>query len=283
MTIHIGTSYKQGFMGVEEVAANFKRNSVDPKYNYKLKNLQKYTAGDLARLESYCRALDIGKTFEETVEKLKEKDVKDTSGLTMPWNKFRAILSLYSMVSYSSYLTIKQKDSPGYSTLVPIPLAAFRAERGRAYSEWDWENIHYGVIFIGKFLYDTLQNREEIKEEWLALRELPQDTINQLRLESCRLNRRGSDIDYYSLEAAWSPRTIKEDETSLDLGIVKMYNKLNRGQRVMLLQSWIAHENYRHPDMILDLFELDTMPKWIPDTAQNIYRQEMETKEWGLM
>lgn len=177
---------------------------------------------------------------------------------------FKEMINLYRHYPYSSWNTVKQKELTALSSMVPIPLAAMKDYKGIKYSQWDLDTTtgSYGNFLASftslnqdqkdkmEYLYNRIRERLDASPELLAWAR--QHTTNM-----------------------HAPNKLPIQETYKDFS--ELWNQsfpntsVGRLCRVCLLQVWLAGELRVPGKTVLNPYDWDEIPEYIPPRASSTH------------
>lgn len=243
---------------VEQLEAKIRLNAKD-----KLSKL------DLENFYSACSVLVPTKgdmpgkyNFKETLNNPDSVAALAAKGVSL--QNFKEMINLYRSYPYSAWNTVKQKEVPALSSMVPIPLAAMKDYKGIKYSQWDLDATtgSYGN-FLASFTTLNQEEKDKIEHQYNMLRqrlEASTELLAWARQHTTNMH---------------APNKLPIQETYRDFS--ELWNQsfpnssVGRLCRVCLLQVWLAGESRVPGKTILNPFDWDEIPEYIPIRASNTY------------
>ena len=232
----------------------------------KLTSKEKLTHLDLQNLHKACMLLVPKKgdtpgkyNFKETLNNPASIAALAAGGVEL--SNFKNMINLYRNHAYSNWNNIKQTQHPELSSMVPIPLAAMKDMKGIAYEAWDLDSTRgsYG-FFLGEFMKLKQDEREKTERVY---RDLEQRLNASPELLAWA---RHSTLNKHSPNKL--PDTSPTRKEFIDIWNQPFHNtNVSRFCRVCLLQIWLAGDIRLPGRTILDPFNWDRVPEYIPVQA----------------
>ena len=231
----------------------------------KLSNSEKLTVAELEKLynASFLLVPTKGDTpgkynFKATLNNPDSIAALAASGVEL--RNYKDMLAVYRELPYSSWNNVRQKEHTNLSSMVPIPLSAMKDRYDIKYSEWDFDNTSgsYGMFLasthkktmdVDETAYDAVKGKYERLEEMLKGQEL----LAWARHHTTNKH---------------SPNKLPSSELYADFAALwnqPMGNtNFSRFCRVCLLQVWLAGEIRIPGKTVLNPFDWDKVPEYIP-------------------
>ena len=231
----------------------------------KLSNSEKLTISELDKLynASFLLVPTKGETpgkynFKNTVNNPASIAALAAGGVEL--KNYKDMLAIYREFPYSSWNNVSQKEHANLSSMVPIPLTAMKDRYDIKYSEWDFDNT---AASYGMFLASTHKKSLDIVETaYDAVKEMYERLEEMLK---------GQDVLAWARQHTTnkhSPNKFPQSETYADF--VTLWNRplgntnFSRLCRVCLLQVWLAGDIRIPGKTVLNPFDWDKVPEYIP-------------------